>query len=93
MPRGRKTEASAPARRSPSTRDAVVLYDAIRYTDAKGTVHEALKGQEVSLPASEFDRLAGFKGRDGGDEPAVAAPRSKDAKEAVAEAEDEAAGT
>jgi hypothetical protein len=55
-------------------RQAVVLYDAIRFTDADGNVQEALKDAEVSLPAEEFDRLAGFKGREGNPEPAVEAP-------------------
>lgn len=56
--------------------EAVVLYDAIRYTDAKGHVLEALKGDSVSLSSSEFDRLSSFKGREGNPEPAVEAPKA-----------------
>jgi hypothetical protein len=70
-------------------RQAVVLYDAIRYTDTDGLVKEALKGAEVTLTAEEFERLSSFTGLGGNPEPAVASPKSKDAKAAAAEAEAE----
>lgn len=59
-------------------RQAVVLYDAIRYKDADGNVQEALKGDEVTLTAEEFERLSSFKGRDGNPDPAVSTPTSVD---------------
>lgn len=66
---------------------AVVLYDGIRYTDGD-QVLEALKGDTVELSDAEFKRLSDkdtFQPAG-----AVAKPGSSDAKDAAAEAAEEA---
>lgn len=63
---------------------AVLLFDAIAWVDEDGTRHDVDgKGKEADVtPKDEFDRLVKLG--------AIAAPKSKNAKEAAAEAAAEA---
>lgn len=63
-------------------KDAVVTVDAVGYLDEDGERLVAGRGEKVSLSQKDYDRHL-----EAGN---VAAPRSADAKEAAAEAADDA---
>jgi hypothetical protein len=90
MPRARKTSAAKSGSSQRGTRTAVLLVDGIAWNDDDGLRHEfdgqsmdppqaSAKGAKVELPLAAFEHH-----KNGGN---VAAPRSRDAKEAEADAD------